>query len=970
MKIIGIRMKYKIILFIISILFCVSSNEYDPLKVYSFKLDNGLTVILNEDHNTTSVFGAVAVKGGGKRDPKDATGIAHYLEHLLFKGTEELGTINYKKEKIYLDSTEIKYNELGMTFDDGQRMDIQKEINRLSIEAAEYAIPNEFDRIMEEMGGSWINAFTNNDAIVYLNKFPANQFERWSEVYSHRFIDPVFRLFQAELEIVYEEKNRSMDNFYRQVFQTYSENFFKKHPYGQQTILGSVEHLKNPSLSKMKEYFDTYYVANNMALILTGDIYIDDIKPIIEEKFGVWKSGNNPNAINITESPFNGREFVSKDMTPIKMGMIGYRTVPAGDKDEIILDICIRLLTNESKTGFIDLLEVQGEFQGAGAYSMSFVDHGGTNFYFFPSQNGQTLDEAEALVMEQIQKLKAGDFSDDFFNAVKLTMARSYEENIESMEGRLFTLIDVYIKEQDWESVLDWPQELDQITKDDIVRISNKYFGEDYLVFHSNEGGIEKQTLTKPPFDPVIPKNTEAKSKFSDRVSQIPEGDLQVRFIEFNRGISDKNDVNFSNILNNTTLYHTYNPINGIFDMTFSYGVGSLEIPMLEQTAELLNLLGTENYSFNEFKNELQKIGTTISFNVDKNYFSINVKGFDKHFNQSLKYLNEFITNVKGDNSKIKILADNARSSRKIENEQPATIGRALRDFVILGEKSYYLRRMTIEEIERAKSSDYISFFNEAINYELDILYSGQLNFNDVSKIIKNNIKLNSRPIKSNSPIDTKTKKYNKDLVYIVNDDDAVQSQIYFSVSGGKITSSDRAKSKAYNKYFGAGMSSIVFQEIREFRSLAYSAWGYFTRPSRNGGKGDFMGYVGCQADKTIDAISIFKDITFNMPEKPERINQIKSGLIQTINSDRPNFREYPPIVKDWKRIGYFEDPRKKQINYFKKMSFNDIVRFQKKYIANKPMVITIYTDIESINMDELSKFGEIVILEKSDFIN
>ncbi len=114
-----------------SVLLCVESNDYDPLKVYSFKLDNGLTVILNEDHNTTSVFGAIAVKGGGKRDPKDATGIAHYLEHLLFKGTEELGTIDYQKEKIYLDSIEMKYEELGETSDEIDRLDIQKEINRI-----------------------------------------------------------------------------------------------------------------------------------------------------------------------------------------------------------------------------------------------------------------------------------------------------------------------------------------------------------------------------------------------------------------------------------------------------------------------------------------------------------------------------------------------------------------------------------------------------------------------------------------------------------------------------------------------------------------------------------------------------------------------------------------------------------------------------------------------------------------------
>jgi len=258
----------------------------DPLKVHTYKLSNGLTVYLNEDHNTTSVFGAVVVNGGGKRDPKDATGIAHYLEHLLFKGTEKMGTTNYLQEKVYLDSIEIKYDNLANAVNENEKNKIQTDINRLSIKASEYAIPNEFDRLIEQMGGSWINAFTSNDAIVYLNKFPGNQMEKWLEVYSHRFINPVFRLFQSELETVYEEKNRSMDSPFNQTFELYNKHFFKNHPYGQQTILGSVEHLKNPSLSKMKEYFHTYYVANNMALILTGDIYIDEIIPLIEEKFG------------------------------------------------------------------------------------------------------------------------------------------------------------------------------------------------------------------------------------------------------------------------------------------------------------------------------------------------------------------------------------------------------------------------------------------------------------------------------------------------------------------------------------------------------------------------------------------------------------------------------------------------------------------------------------------------------------
>ena len=715
---------YIIIVCIIAIVFYnISNNESianNPLDVQTFILDNGLTVYLNEDHNTTSVFGAVAVRGGGKRDPKDATGIAHYLEHLLFKGTQDMGTINYELEKVYLDSIELKYEELGKTSDENQRNKIQSDINKLSVKAAEYAIPNEFDRLIEGMGGSWVNAFTSNDAIVYLNKFPANQMEKWLEIYSHRFIDPVFRLFQAELETVYEEKNRSMDNVFSQAFQFYTKNFYKKHPYGQQTILGSVEHLKNPSLSKMQEYFDNYYVANNMALILSGDIYIEEIMPIIKEKFGKWKAGDIMPPINISEDTFKGRELINANITPIKLGSIGYRTVPANHDDEIILDLCIKLLSNQSKTGLIDQLEVEGKIQQSGVFNMNFVDHGGSNFFFFPLQGTQTLDEAEALVKQQIDKLKNGDFSDDFLNAVKITMIRDHEESIESMEGRLFNLINTYISDSSWENIINWPSVLDEITKDDVLRAANKYLGENYLVLHSNEGFPEKHKLEKPPFEPIIPENAEEQSNFALKVDKIPEGDLNLQFIEFNK------DVNFEEVSDNIHLYHTYNPINSIFELTLRFGIGNLEDPKLEQTSELLNLLGTENHSFNEFKTQLQNIGTTISFSSNRDYFKINVMGFDKYLLESIEYLNEFMVNVKGEDDKVKILVDSAISGRKIENEDPTTIGRAVRHYALYGNKSYWLRRMSVEEIEKSSAQDFLDSFNKALQFEVDIIYTGR----------------------------------------------------------------------------------------------------------------------------------------------------------------------------------------------------------------------------------------------------
>ena len=146
---------------------------------------------------------------------------------------------------------------------------------------------------------------------------------------------------------------------------------------------------------------------------------------------------------------------------------MGFRGVASGHKDELALELAIELLTNQSKTGIIDHLQIEGSLQHVGIFSANYVDYGGVNLYYMPLQGVQTLDDAESLVKQQIEKLKSGDFDDAFLNAVKVTMTRQHEENIENMEGRLFNLIDTYIKDSSWKNIIGWPEKLESITKKD-----------------------------------------------------------------------------------------------------------------------------------------------------------------------------------------------------------------------------------------------------------------------------------------------------------------------------------------------------------------------------------------------------------------------------------------------------------------------------------------------------------------------
>jgi predicted Zn-dependent peptidase len=218
----------------------LSAQLPDPLQVKEYKLSNGLTVWLNEDHSQPKVFGAVVVKAGAKDTPN--TGIAHYFEHMMFKGTDKIGTINFPAEKALLDSIVARYDELSFTQDEKERTRIQKEINLFNIQASDYIIPNEFNRLISRYGGTRLNAGTSYDYTVYLNTFSPQYIAQWAELNSERLIKPVFRMFQTELETVYEEKNMYRDVMGRDAMDKILERFFHPHPNAE-PILGCTQTL-------------------------------------------------------------------------------------------------------------------------------------------------------------------------------------------------------------------------------------------------------------------------------------------------------------------------------------------------------------------------------------------------------------------------------------------------------------------------------------------------------------------------------------------------------------------------------------------------------------------------------------------------------------------------------------------------------------------------------------------------------
>ncbi|MBT6777492.1 insulinase family protein [bacterium] len=958
----------KILIFLIAMFFGFNCEKPSPLDVEIYTLENGLTVMLNEDRNETSVFGAVVIDGGGKRDPSDATGIAHYLEHVLFKGTSKMGTTNYAKEKVYLDSIEVLYDELSKKEDKKTRLKIQRHINDLSVKASEYAIPNEFTRLIEGMGGTGLNAGTGYDFIYYFNSFPSAQIEKWVDLYSHRFLDPVFRLFQSELETVYEEKNRAMDNPFRVFNETSRKYFFKNHPYGQQTILGSVEHLKTPSLSKMKEYYNKYYVPNNMHLLIAGDFDKRDVKKLIKAKFGKLKKGADVEQLDIAEDDFSGREVVDLAITPYRVARFGYRTVKPNHEDAVVLDLISNIFSNSSKTGLLNKLNNENKVLGSYATTgLGGTDHGGFGFGFVPKDDTQSFEDGENLILKEIDKVKSGEFSEDLLQSIKLNMSMDHETRMESVDGRTWLIMSTILDNVPWEEIKNYPNKVNSVTKQKVVEVANKYFTDNYLIVRSDKGDNKKVKLEKPPFKPVEPQNSESNSEYADMLNDIEPEKIDPRFVDF------KKDVKVEDIGDNTHFYYVKNPVNSIFSMNLQFGQGTIENAALSQSADFISLLGTKNKTFDQYKNELQKIGSKIEVYTNGNYFGFSISGFDKFFNATLDLLNEFMSEMHvrdEDNSKIEKLVESSKLTRDQESKDPSTAGRALRDYVMYGKKSPFLRRSTLKEVQDMTSDFLIVQAKEAMKYEVDIFYTGTINEVAVIDQIKNRLSISDNLKASKSPITMDYKKHTRNKVFLIDDPKAVQSQIYIMGQGRVLDMESRSTSDVFNKYFGSGMASIIFQEIREFRSLAYTAYGaYVNRPDIEL-PGYFIGYMGTQVDKSMEAISTYMDLFKNMPIKESRISTIKSGLTQSINTRKPGWRSQGAYVSRARKQGYDKDPNILDYNNYDNVNFDDIINFYKNNITKDPIVITILTDKSKINIDKILDYGELIEIKKKNIFN
>jgi predicted Zn-dependent peptidase len=909
--------------------------------------------MLWEDHDQPDVTGYVVVRAGAVDEPAEYTGLAHYLEHMLFKGTQKIGALDWEAEKPIYDSIIALYDQYCETTDPEQREKLATQINECSMREAKVSSTEDFFNLLDLIGAEGVNAFTSFDVTAYHNSFPEAEMYRWLTIFSDRLIDPVFRTFQAELENVFEEYNMYANNPSSQASKQLMQDIYKGSPY-ERDVIGHPEHLKNPRLSKLIEFYNTWYVPNNMALILVGDFDAEAAKPMIAETFSRLQPKELPARPSYPEVQLTGSKHYNLGYSP-QIAWV-YPGVKANDPEQEVLEFVCNLLSN-GQTGLLDKITIDGEVQYAGVGLDARRNTGriiiqAVPYYDANQQMFESDKATEKIVMKEIDKIKAGEISDEMIASLKRMYAQSYKVANESSESKMNWLLSAFMYDMPLEQVLNANDHIQALTKEEIVRVAKKYFSQDHMTISFDEATKtnKAKTLPKPNIKPLEPVK-DAKTAYAEAFKKLPKGQLKQTFNNFN-------DVQVSSLGENITLHYTPNTKNDVFSLTLRYGVGEHEMPLLPYAAALMNnagIMGNPATEGKDFAQQMAELGGDVSYGCNDSYFYISISGEDGNMNKIMNLVNRQLLMPYLEKKQLDAIKGSEFFTRLSRQKRTAVQKSALMQYALYGDKSAYLDEVPFADIWGMGLPQVQSLLSSARTYALNVFYCGTLTPEQL--VAELPLTEGMRP--SNSPFIQEKKTYEKPTVFFLPNSDVQQADLYFYINGQPYDIASDVYSDAFNQYFSGGFSGIVLNEIRTKRSMAYTAYGVNQTPSLAGKNTNFIGYVGTQSDKVVDAINVYMDLLTTMPADTTRMEAIRAALKQAAQTAKPSMRGKASTFEAWKRLGYNDDPAKVNAEKIDNLTYEQIETFYKENIQGKPITIILMGDPKKIDLKAIqTKMG------------
>jgi len=950
-------------LFAALIAFClnVQAKDYkyetvpgDLMQTRIYTLDNGLKVYLSVNQEKPRIQTYIAVRTGSKNDPAETTGLAHYLEHLMFKGTQKFGTNNVEAEAPLLSEIEQRYEAYRKLIDPEARKQAYHVIDSVSQVAAQYFIPNEYDKLMAAIGAEGTNAYTSNDVTCYTEDIPSNEVENWAKIQADRFQNMVIRGFHTELEAVYEEYNIGLTSDQRKLFASISKLLWPNHPYGLQTTIGTQEHLKNPSITNIKNYFNKWYRPNNVAICMAGDLDPEKTIAIIDKYFSGWKPG-----ADVRQPVFPALPPLTqpKDTTVIgqeaEQIWMAWRAKQANALQADTLQLMEDVLSN-GRAGLFDLdLNQTMKVQRANGGAELLRDHGAFFLMGTPKQ-GQSLEEVGKLMLAEIEKLKKGDFPDNLLPSIINNMKRNHYQLLESNEGLADMFVDAFINEVDWKQEVGRIERISKITKQELVDFANRFFTNGYVSVFKKQGVDSTQKKIDKPAITPIPANRDQMSQFVQDIQNAQVEPIQPKFVDFQK------DITFAKTKKGLPLYYVKNNENGLFQLTFRYEFGQSADNRYDVANQYLNFIGTDKMTATEVKQKFYELACSFSATVWDDVINISLSGLNENMQPALALLEDVMNHAQVDKQAYDDLVKRILKGREDAKKNQRNYYATLCEYGIYGPRNSYRDIVSEQQLKNTDPQVFVDLVKKLGSYEHSVDYYGPLDVKEVTAIIDKTHQTAKKlqAVPQNNYYVKQVANQNEVWIAPYDAKNIYMRAYHHENRDWKI--GEAAVQAVFNEYFGGGMNGIVFQEMREARGLAYNASAFYSRPGRKGEKESFYTHIITQNDKMMDCINHFHQIMNELPASENAFNIAKEGLTKQLASLRTTKMG---IISKWhsmKELGLDYDLNQRIYEGLGKVTLQDVVNFEKANMADKPLRYLILGDEKELDVKSLEKIGSI----------
>ena len=934
------------------------SVKGDPLQARIYTLENGLKVYMSVNRDEPRIQTYVAVRAGGKDDPSDNTGLAHYLEHMMFKGTEILGTQNYEAERPMLAQIDSLFEVYRTLTDPAERNALYARIDSISFEASKIAIPNEYDKLMSVIGSKGSNAFTSDDVTCYVEEIPSNQVDNWARIQADRFMNCVFRGFHTELEAVYEEKNMSMTDDGEKAVDALNAMLFPHHPYGTQTVIGTQDHLKNPSLRAIRKQKDTYYVPNNVAIFLSGDFDPDQMVATIEKYFGAWQP--NPDIPRRTVEP---EQPAAKPLVKEVFGfenefvLMGWRTPGNAAEDAEYSTIASSILSN-GLAGLIDLDVMQKQLVlGADVYPYDRSDWGLFLADGSPKE-GQSLEEVEEIIRTQVYRLASGDFPEELLAAAIANYRLSQCRMLENNRARTDIMMNSFIDGMSWKQRVAKIHKTESLTKEQLVAWARENLKpENYAVVYKRIGPDPSvKRIDAPKITPIV-TNRDKQSAFLQEIAAAPVEPIEPRFVDY---AQDMVVGNFHGL----ELLYKQNTKNDLATLTFWFYHGANADPVLPIASDYVRFMHTPGRSAADISFTLYSLASKWELNVDSEMTTATISGLAENTAGVVALADSLISHAQADAPALEVMkADLIRSRADAKLRQNANIS-ALQRYMMEGPEVVKATTLTNPQLQALSPEQVLASFRDLFKYQHRILYYGPATLDEVKQMLDAYYTGDLKPAERSihPKVLTKTPK-----VYVAPYNSRQFNYMQYSNRGESPIVEQTPYIELFNEYYGSGMNSIVFQEMRESRALAYSAGAQLVVPSFVNNDYYFVARIASQNDKLRKAVEGFEEIVETLPEAPENLEIAKSAILNRIRTQRQHGMSVLYSYVRNRDLG-FNVPREKLIyDRVGNLSMFDLISTHEDWVRGRTYHYAILGDVKDLDMDFLRTLGPVEVLSQEE---